>query len=405
MKGDRVRFGSLFRIKHGYAFQSEFFDSSGEYALLTPGNFNEEGGFRKQGEKQRYYTGDVPESFILKEGDLIIAMTEQAEGLLGSSAIVPASNHYLHNQRLGLVVDIDGSRIDRRYLYYLFNTREVRHQISASASGTKVRHTAPDRIARVEVYLPAVSIQRRVAETLTAYDDLIANNCQRIELLEESVRLLYQEWFVRFLFPGHEHTKIKNGVPEGWRKSKISSLVSYLNRGIAPVYDDDAPGLVISQRCIRNGRVDLRLARHQSREFKPDKQVQIGDVLINSTGEGTLGRLGQLKVPIVECTVDSHVTIVRPKEEMGLHWFGVALSEWSPRLSSMGRGATNQTELSRDTIGEIEVLVPSPGLVRSFEEFADPVYRQRSNLLVQQDKLRTARDLLLPRLMSGEITL
>src|SRR5579884_4439521 len=126
MKLPRVRFAELFRVKHGYAFKSRFFDSSGPYALLTPGNFHEEGGFRDQGEKQKYYTGDVPEGFILSEGDLLIAMTEQAVGLLGSSAWIPESNRYLHNQRLGLIVDLDESRLDKRYLYYLFNTAEVR---------------------------------------------------------------------------------------------------------------------------------------------------------------------------------------------------------------------------------------------------------------------------------------
>jgi len=164
MKWPRVRFAELFRVKHGYAFKSQFFDSSGPYVLLTPGNFHEEGGFRDQGEKQKYYTGDVPEGFILSEGDLLIAMTEQAEGLLGSSAWIPESNRYLHNQRLGLVVDLDESRLDKRCLYYLFNTADVRHQIAASASGTKVRHTAPERISRVGVNLPPVSSQRKIAE-------------------------------------------------------------------------------------------------------------------------------------------------------------------------------------------------------------------------------------------------
>ena len=81
-----MKLSELFRIKHGYAFKGRYFDSSGQYVLLTPGNFHEEGGFRDLGKKQRYYTGDVPEGFILQEGDVLIAMTEQMEGLLGSSA-------------------------------------------------------------------------------------------------------------------------------------------------------------------------------------------------------------------------------------------------------------------------------------------------------------------------------
>lgn len=88
--------GEFFRIKHGYAFKSLYFASSGQYIVLTPGNFYDEGGFKNKGDKEKYYVGKVPSGFVLKKGDLIVAMTEQAEGLLGSSAIVPKNNLYLH---------------------------------------------------------------------------------------------------------------------------------------------------------------------------------------------------------------------------------------------------------------------------------------------------------------------
>src|SRR5256885_7051191 len=198
-----VKFSELFRIKHGYAFKSTFFDSSGQFVLLTPGSFHEEGGYREQGEKTKFYTGDIPDGFLLNEGDLLVAMTEQAPGLLGTSAWIPESNRFLHNQRLGRIVDLDECRLDKRFLYYLFNTRGVRAQISGSASGTKVRHTAPERIGRVEVKLPPVEAQRTIAATLTHYDELKENNRRRMGLLEQAARLLYREWFVRLRFPGH----------------------------------------------------------------------------------------------------------------------------------------------------------------------------------------------------------
>ena len=216
MKWPTVKFSELFRVKHGYAFKSSFFDTSGEFVLLTPGSFHEEGGYREQGEKTKFFTGDISDAFLLNEGDLLVAMTEQAPGLLGSSAWIPESNRFLHNQRLGRIVDLNENRLDQRFLYYLFNTRGVRAQIAGSASGTKVRHTVPERIGRVEVKLPPVEAQRTIAATLTAYDDLMENNRRRMGLLEEAARLLYQEWFVRLRFPGHEHARLTNGIPEGW---------------------------------------------------------------------------------------------------------------------------------------------------------------------------------------------
>ena len=182
------RMGYFFRVKHGYAFKGKYFESDGRYVLLTPGSFNEEGGFRDQGEKTKFYTGDVPEGYVLDEGDLLIAMTEQAPGLLGSSAWVPESGRFLHNQRLGRVVDLDERRLTKRFLYYLFNTREVRQQISARATGGKVRHTAPERIGQVVVRLPPLQVQHRIADALSAYDYLIETNRRRMVLLEGAAR-------------------------------------------------------------------------------------------------------------------------------------------------------------------------------------------------------------------------
>ena len=279
----------------------------------------------------------------------------------------------------------------------------MRQQISGSASGTKVRHTAPERIGRVEVKLPPIDVQYTIASTLTAYDDLVENNRRRIKLLEETARLLYKEWFVRLRFPGHEHACVINGVPKGWERKPLNKLTTFLKRGIAPEYNDNAMGLVINQKCVRDGRLDLTLARRQSREFREERQVKSGDVLVNSTGEGTLGRVAQLKVPVPNCTVDSHVTIVRPRPNVGRHYFGMAVMEWAPHFATMGKGATNQSELSPDTIGEAVILVPPHQLLQHFESFADPLYCQITNLVAQNGKLRAARDLLLPRLMSGEI--
>src|SRR5438128_805362 len=220
-----TRMGEYFRVKHGYAFKGEYFDSEGPYVLLTPGSFNEEGGYRDQGEKTKFYTGDVPEGYILDEGDLLVAMTEQTPGLLGSSAWIPESGRLLHNQRLGRIVDLDERHLNKRFLYYLFNTKDVRDQISATATGGKVRHTAPERIAQVLFRRPPLNTQQSIADVLCAYDNLIENNRRRVALLEEAARQLYREWFVRLRFPGHEHTPITNDVPEEWERLPLGDRV------------------------------------------------------------------------------------------------------------------------------------------------------------------------------------
>ena len=165
------KLGDFFQIKYGFAFDGNFFKSAGEFILMTPGHFDEEGGFREQGDKTKYYTGPLPEGYLLENGDLIVAMTEQKSGLLGSAAFVPESNRYLHNQRLGLIVGLDSTRLHRRFLYYVFNTPHLRLEVAKTSTGSKVKHTSPTKIRAVNVGIPpTVEEQERIADILTITD-------------------------------------------------------------------------------------------------------------------------------------------------------------------------------------------------------------------------------------------
>lgn len=203
MKWSKVALGSQIYIKHGFAFKGEFFSDSGKYILLTPGNCHETGGLKLKGDKEKYYVGDVPEEFILHQNDLLVVMTDlvQSAPILGGALLIPENEKYLHNQRLGLVNILNQKELDKKYLYYLLNTHNYRSQIKGSATGTTVKHTAPERIYRCLVPLPSLQVQQKIADILSKYDDLIENNRRRIDLLERSARLLYKEWFVRLRFP------------------------------------------------------------------------------------------------------------------------------------------------------------------------------------------------------------
>lgn len=170
----------LCSIKHGFAFKSEYFANEGDYVLLTPGNFYESGGYRDRGEKQKYYCGEIPPGFILDHGDLLVAMTEQAAGLLGSSVLIPSSGKYLHNQRLGLVVGKEDVPWSNEYFFHVFNTPTVRKAIHGSASGVKVRHTSPGKIGEVVVSFPQ-SIEEQNA--IVVQLEVLQKETQRLESL------------------------------------------------------------------------------------------------------------------------------------------------------------------------------------------------------------------------------
>ncbi len=191
---------ALCDIKHGFAFKSEFFTSGGEYVLLTPGNFYESGGYRDRGEKQKYYCGEIPPGFVLRQGDLLVAMTEQAAGLLGSSILVPSSGKYLHNQRLGLVVGKAGVPWSNEFFFHVFNTPAVRKAIHNSASGVKVRHTSPGKIGEVRVAFPQSIDQQKtiVAQLETLQEETLRLEAlyqRKIEALDELKQSLLHQAF------------------------------------------------------------------------------------------------------------------------------------------------------------------------------------------------------------------
>lgn len=190
---DERQLGEAFKIKHGFAFTSEFFSDKGSFVLLTPGNFFEKGGFRDRGEKQKFYVGDAPSEYILKKGSLLIAMTEQAPGLLGSPLLVPESSVYLHNQRLGLVVEREP--IQPAFLFHLFNQKSIRLIIHSKATGTKVRHTSPTKLEDIVVGYPPLVLQNRFAAIVEKVEGIKSRYQQSLTDLEALYGVLSQQAF------------------------------------------------------------------------------------------------------------------------------------------------------------------------------------------------------------------
>jgi type I restriction enzyme S subunit len=385
MTWDSFRMGDLFHVKHGYAFKGQYFESDGPYVLLTPGSFNEEGGFRDQGEKTKFYTGDVPEGYVLDEGDLLVAMTEQAPGLLGSSAWIPEGGRFLHNQRLGKIVDLDGRRLNKRFLYYLFNTSEVRQQISARATGGKVRHTAPERIGQVVVQLPPLQTQHQIADVLCTYDDLIENNRRRMALLEEAVRQLYREWFVRFRFPGHEHTRVTSGGPEGWEMKTLGDCV------------DIKKGRSITHATAQEGIVPVVAGGLEPAYYHNEANSTGPVVTISASGANS----GFVKM-YHEDIWASDCSFINSESTRYLYYFYCLLKSRQHEIFGFQKGAAQPHVYPKDLM-RLNIVCPPDRLLEYFSDSVESSFELTKNLNRQQRSLVAARDLLMPRLMNGEI--
>lgn len=186
--------GEFFEIKHGFAFDGKFFEPSGEYILMTPGHFNEEGGFRDQGERTKYFTGEIPKDYLLAKDDLVVAMTEQKSGLLGSTAFVPEDDRYLHNQRLGLIVDLDTKRLSKRLLFNVFNTPHLRVEVAKTSTGSKVKHTSPTKLRAIKVGIPpTLKEQEEIATALATTERKVAVAKSKKAQLQGLFRTLLHE--------------------------------------------------------------------------------------------------------------------------------------------------------------------------------------------------------------------
>lgn len=295
--------------------------------------------------------------------------------------------------------------VDPDFLYFSLSGQGRAGQLEYLFTGATIKHLPSEQLAKVEVRLPPLPTQRRIASILGAYDDLIEVNRRRIAVLEEMARRLFEEWFVQFRFPGSAETRSRSTglLPSDWRTVKLSDVCSLISRGISPTYDDSSASWVIGQKCIRDQRLTMAPARRQRKSVPEDKLLRSGDVMINSTGVGTLGRVAQVESIPSGTTVDSHVTIVRARTNIDQDYFGLSLLRLQPLFESMGAGATGQTELNRGRVAEVDFVLPSEALCKQFGTHVRPMRLLAHKLAQQTETLASARDLLLPRLISGEL--
>ena len=398
MTWTEVQLGDAIHVKHGFAFKGQFFKRSGRHVVLTPGNFNEGGGFRLRPGKDRFYSGDIPEEYILKKDDLIVAMTEQGPGLLGSSALIPESGRYLHNQRLGLVQIRDDTVFDTRFFYYLFNTKPVREQINGSATGTKVRHTAPERIYRVIASVPSsVEEQRSIARVLCSYDSLIENNRQRIQLLEQAARLLYKEWFIHLRFPGYQHATITDGVPEGWENKSLFEIATptYGFSFKSKLFNSDRIGLPVARiRDVPAGRSQTYTIEHAPEE----KFIEDGDFVVGMDGDfhmnfWTGGR----------AWLNQRVVRLRGLNGVETAFLKYALEKPIQDINATIIGTT-VAHLGARHLKQIGVLIPTKDILNEAQELFCSTQSQIVTLSNQSRRTQKIRNLLLRRLMNEEIS-
>ncbi len=214
-------------------------------------------------------------------------------------------------------------------------------------------------------------------------------------LMQQAVTI-FKSWFVEYSpFDGIE--------PQEWETVNLEKITSLISRGIAPKYSDNSDQIVINQKCIRNHMIDLSQARTHTPKVINEKWLRFGDLLINSTGDGTLGRAAQVWFQPQNITVDSHVTVVRPAKENLIFYIGLWGVLHEREIESLHTGSTGQTELPKERVKALELHLPDNGTLDRFNSLIAPMVAAIVSKQNENNKLATLRDALLPKLMSGEI--
>lgn len=294
-------------------------------------------------------------------------------------------------------------RVHQRFIFYLMKINEP--YIKTFANGSATKTITKQAVRNLIFKIPPLPIQRKIASILSAYDDLIENNLKRIALLEKFNKLLYEEWFVRLRFPGHEHTKIVDEMPEGWESGLIEDFYETSsggtpNRTKPDFYSGDINWIKTQELDGKfifesEERITEEAIRKSSAKVFPAQTV-----IVSIYGGTNIGRTGILVNP---ASTNQACCALFPKQEWVCPYYTLLkFQNMRSFLINLSQGAA-QTNISQQVIKGLKAVMPTKSLTQNFSDAVTPAFEQIKNLQQQNQKLKQARDILLPKLINGQI--
>lgn len=396
--------GDLINVKHGFAFKGEFFsDEPTEDILLTPGNFKIGGGFKTG--KFKYYKGDYPKSYVLKEGDILITMTDlsKAGDTLGYSAKIPPHNgiNYLHNQRLGLV-QFKSDNIDPNFLYWVLRTQSYQYYIVGSATGSTVKHTSPTRICSYEFSAPEDKTkQTQIAQILSSLDDKIELLQQMNQTLENVAQAIFKEWFVDFNFPGFDG-ELVNGLPKGWRKCQVKDICE-VNASTLNSKDTINEVHYIEISEVDRGTINnISIYKRGAEPTRAKRKLKHGDTVL-STVRPNRGSYFLSLFPSENLIASTGFAVFSPTK-VPFSYLYVFLTN-DDQLEVYGKMADGAAypAINQSVIMNMEIILPAKDLLERYQDISDNLLIRIFENLQTNKTLTQTRDTLLPKLMNGEL--
>ena len=327
--------------------------------------------------------------------DLILAREAPA----GNVAIVKDGQQVCLGQRT-VHLRPDPQIVDPDFLCYLLLSPMHQALLLSAETGATAKHVNMKDIRKLPLmFLPEKTVQKRIASILTAYDDLIENNRRRIELLEQTARLLYKEWFVHFRFPGHEHVKIVDGVPEGWKTTKLAEVTQINSTTIPSNYDGEVEYVDISS--VTTGSINETTRYYFKDAPSRARRVVKHKDIIWSCVRPNRKSFALIMYPPDNLVVSTGFAVISSFDYSSYLYHAITTEEFVKYLSNNARGAAYPAVTASD-FEKAEVMLPIKNVLLEFCCMVDPIMEQIHTLQKLSKKLAQARDLLLPRLMNGE---
>jgi type I restriction enzyme S subunit len=348
------------------------------------------------------------QSVLLKKGDLLFSRTSVvADGVGKCSLIVEADEDLAWDSNI-IRIRLNTAIADPEFYFYFFNSPQGRDTVKRLSSGAAVTTITGTGLSKSVVRFTQLSIQRRIAGILSAYDDLIENNQRRIKILEEMARSLYREWFVHFRFPGHDKVKMVSSplgpMPQGWEVKTIQQFGQVItgktpSKATPEFYGEDMPFLKTPDM---HGNMFIletgdRLSTSGA-ESQASKTIPAGSICVSC-----IGTIGVVSLTIQKCQTNQQINSVVLKEGVTREFLFLRMQDLKQKLENLGSTGATMGNVNKGKFESIEIIVPPDPLLGRYHQLVEPQFSQTLNLSRRIQNLRRTRDLMLPRLLSGEM--
>lgn len=394
MSYEKIEIGQLVALRQGFAINKKtnhhISDEPTNLHLLRIGDM-------KDGNFSIFVKNTIPEKFIAKESDIIFTRT-------GQVGLVFRKQYGVVHNNCFTVTTIDEDILLQEFIYYALQEKSFYEEAVSRATGAAQPDLSHGAFNSIQIYLPPIESQRKITDILNAYDILIENNKKQNKLLEEAAERLYREWFVDLHFPGYENTEIIDGVPEGWKKQKISEFGDIIT-GKTPsttkeqYYGGNIPFVKIPDmhNCVYPIVTEFTLttegANTQKNKFIPKNGIMVS----------CIATVGLVNIAIETCQTNQQINSIVLNDEQDLYYTYFTMKRLKALLEGVGSNGATMTNVNKTKFGNLEVLYPGSNLRKDYFDYCKPIFEKIYALSIGVHKLSQVRDGLLPKLMSGEI--